>query len=76
MSNPLVDLQQHGQSVWLDYIRRKALLTGDVKGLIENDGLRGMTANPSIFQAAIGSGAGYEDQLTDLALPPPSRARA
>jgi transaldolase len=60
MGNPLVDLQQVGQSVWLDYIRRKALLSGDVRQLIENDGLRGMTANPAIFQAAIAAGDDYD----------------
>jgi transaldolase len=63
MGNPLVELQQHGQSVWLDYIRRKALLSGDVKQLIENDGLRGMTANPSIFQAAIAAGDDYDETI-------------
>lgn len=63
MSNPLVQLQQHGQSVWLDYIRRKSLLEGDVKTLIENDGLRGMTANPSIFQVAIAAGDDYDETI-------------
>jgi len=63
MSNPLVELLQIGQSVWLDYIRRKALLSGDVRGLIENDGLRGMTANPAIFQAAIAAGDDYDETI-------------
>jgi len=63
MGNPLVELQQHGQSVWLDYIRRKALLSGDVQALIDNDGLRGMTANPSIFQAAIAAGDDYDETI-------------
>src|SRR5215207_3857654 len=63
MSNPLVELQQHGQSVWLDYIRRKALLSGDVQKLITDDGLRGMTANPSIFQAAIAAGDDYDETI-------------
>lgn len=66
MSNPLVDLLQHGQSVWLDYIRRKALQTGDVRDLIENDGLRGMTANPAIFQAAIAAGDDYDETISRL----------
>jgi transaldolase len=66
MSNPLVELLGHGQSVWLDYIRRKALQTGDVRGLIENDGLRGMTANPSIFQAAIAAGDDYDETIGRL----------
>jgi len=63
MGNPLVELQQHGQSVWLDYIRRKSLLSGDVTKLIENDGLRGMTANPAIFQAAIAAGDDYDETI-------------
>jgi len=63
MGNPLVELQQQGQSVWLDYIRRKALLSGDVRQLIEKDGLRGMTANPAIFQAAIAAGDDYDELI-------------
>jgi transaldolase len=66
MGNPLLELPKHGQSVWLDYIRRKALKTGDVRGLIENDGLRGMTANPSIFQAAIAAGDDYDETIARL----------
>jgi transaldolase len=66
MGNPLLELQEHGQSVWLDYIRRAALLTGDVRRLIENDGLRGMTANPSIFQAAIAAGDDYDETIARL----------
>jgi transaldolase len=63
MGNPLVELQQHGQSVWLDYIRRKSLLSGDVRKLIKEDGLRGMTANPAIFQAAIAAGDDYDELI-------------
>ena len=66
MGNPLLELQQHGQSVWLDYIRRKALLSGDVRKLIDEDGLRGMTANPSIFQAAIAAGDDYDETIARL----------
>lgn len=66
MGNPLLELQQHGQSVWLDYIRRKSLLSGDITTLIENDGLRGMTANPSIFQAAIAAGDDYDETIGRL----------
>jgi transaldolase len=66
MGNPLLELQQHGQSVWLDYIRRKSLLSGDVRKLIEDDGLRGMTANPSIFQAAIAAGDDYDETIARL----------
>ena len=66
MGNPLLELQQHGQSVWLDYIRRKSLLSGDVRKLIDEDGLRGMTANPSIFQAAIAAGDDYDETISRL----------
>jgi transaldolase len=66
MGNPLLELQQRGQSVWLDYIRRKALLSGDVRKLIDDDGLRGMTANPAIFQAAIAAGDDYDETIERL----------
>src|SRR6476469_7403697 len=66
MGNPLLELHEHGQSVWLDYIRRKALLSGDVRKLIGEDGLRGMTANPSIFQAAIAAGDDYDETIARL----------
>jgi len=47
--NPLKGLLAYGQSPWLDYIRRNILLNGDLKKMIANDGLRGMTSNPAIF---------------------------
>src|SRR5207248_11331046 len=65
-TNPLKDLLKFGQSVWLDYIRRDLITSGELKRLIDNDGLRGMTSNPSIFEKAIvGSNdyAGFLDQL-------------
>ncbi len=65
--NPLLELQALGQSVWLDYISRSALVSGDVRRLIEEDGLRGMTANPTIFQQAISSGTEYDESLERLA---------
>ena len=64
--NPLVELQSYGQSFWYDNIRRKLLLDGTVKKLIVDDGLRGMTSNPSIFDQAIGQSDDYDDQLFDL----------
>lgn len=66
MGNPLVELQQAGQSVWLDYISRKALKSGEVRRLIDEDGLRGMTANPTIFQQAIAAGDDYDRQIAEL----------
>ena len=52
-TNPLKDLLKFGQSVWLDYIRRDLLTSGELKRLIDEDGLRGMTSNPTIFEKAI-----------------------
>jgi transaldolase / glucose-6-phosphate isomerase len=63
MSNRLLDLAQAGQSVWLDYVHRKILENGDLKRLIAEDGLKGMTSNPSIFEKAIGDGPDYDDRL-------------
>ncbi len=49
----LVALQGYGQSVWLDYLRRSLFTSGEFQRLIAEDGLRGVTANPSIFEKAI-----------------------
>ena len=64
--NPLLDLKKHGQSVWLDYIRRSLLTDGDFKRLIEEDGLRGVTSNPTIFEKAIDGSSDYDDALRVL----------
>src|SRR6202522_1608798 len=64
--NPLKDLVKFGQAVWLDYIRRDLLTTGELKRMIENDGLRGMTSNPSIFEKAITGSTLYAQTLKDL----------
>src|SRR5215208_5172692 len=67
MHNPLVALQQYGQSVWLDYIRRNMLESGgELATLIREDGLRGMTANPTIFQQAIAAGDDYDAAIEEL----------
>jgi transaldolase/glucose-6-phosphate isomerase len=66
-SNPLKDLLNYGQSVWLDYIRRDLFTSGELKRLIEEDGLRGMTSNPAIFEKAIAGSADYTDLLQSLA---------
>ena len=65
-TNPLKDLLKFGQSVWLDYIRRDLLTSGELKRLIEEDGLRGMTSNPAIFEKAIAGGTLYDDLLNSL----------
>ena len=65
-TNPLKDLLKFKQSVWLDYIRRDLMTTGELKRLIEEDGLRGMTSNPAIFEKAISGGNYYDDLLNKL----------
>src|SRR5713226_6515403 len=62
-TNPLKDLLKFGQSVWLDYIRRDLITSGELKLLIEEDGLRGMTSNPAIFEKAIAGSTDYADIL-------------
>jgi len=66
-TNPLQALLSYGQSIWLDYIRRDLITTGSLKKMIEEDGLRGMTSNPSIFEKAIGESSLYDDMLKSLA---------
>jgi transaldolase len=61
--NPLLGLLTYGQSPWLDYIRRDILLNGELKRMIAEDGLRGMTSNPSIFEKAITGSDEYQDIL-------------
>ena len=66
-TNPLKDLLKFGQSVWLDYIRRDLFTSGELKRLIAEDGLRGMTSNPAIFEKAISDSKLYDDVLHSLA---------
>src|SRR5258708_31985492 len=66
--NPLVALHSFKLSFWLDYIRRSLLTSGELKKLIEKDGLRGMTSNPTIFEKAISSGNEYDADLKKMAL--------
>ncbi|MER6281732.1 transaldolase [Streptomyces sp900105245] len=61
-------LSDEGVSVWLDDLSRTRITSGNLADLIENRNVVGVTTNPSIFQAAIGSGEGYEEQLSDLAV--------
>src|SRR5271154_7218483 len=66
-TNPLQALLSYGQSMWLDYIRRDLITSGALKKMIEEDGLRGMTSNPAIFEKAIGESSLYDDMLKSLA---------
>ncbi len=65
-TNPLLTLQQLGQSVWLDYIRRSLITSGELKRLIKDDGLRGVTSNPAIFEKAITGSSDYTKALKAL----------
>ncbi len=64
--NPLVELHAYGQSFWYDNIRRKFLQDGTLQRMIDKDGLRGMTSNPSIFEKAIGQSDDYDGQIQTL----------
>jgi len=62
-NNPLIGLKELGQSVWLDNLSRKLIQSGELKRLIEEDGLSGITSNPTIFQKAISGSADYDASL-------------
>ncbi|HVB58633.1 MAG TPA: bifunctional transaldolase/phosoglucose isomerase [Candidatus Acidoferrales bacterium] len=64
--NPLKALSRFGQAIWLDYIRRSLISTGELARLIREDGLRGMTSNPSIFEKAITGSTDYSKALQQL----------
>jgi transaldolase len=67
MSNPLTQLNSLGQSVWLDLIRRNMLTPGgEMQKLIENDGVRGVTSNPAIFEKAINGSPDYDNEIREL----------
>src|SRR5213596_3683690 len=65
-TNLLLDLQKFGQSIWLDYIRRSLITSGELQRLMDEDGLRGITSNPSIFEKAISGSNDYADLLKSL----------
>ncbi|MBJ7405283.1 MAG: bifunctional transaldolase/phosoglucose isomerase [Bradyrhizobium sp.] len=58
--NPVKELEKHGQAVWLDFLARGFIAEGDLKRLIDTDGVKGVTSNPSIFEKAIGSSDEYD----------------
>ncbi|WP_205576381.1 transaldolase [Streptomyces europaeiscabiei] len=68
VTEPLRRLSDEGVSVWLDDLSRERVTSGNLAKLVEKQHVVGVTTNPSIFRAAIGSGEGYEDQLADLAV--------
>ncbi len=66
MTNPLRQLEAAGQAVWLDYLHRDIIENGSLKRLIDDDGLTGLTSNPSIFEKAIGEGDAYDARVRQL----------
>lgn len=64
--NPLKDLNEHGQSVWLDFIQRKLLTGGELRRLVDEDGLKGVTSNPAIFEKAVADSDDYDDLIARL----------
>src|SRR3954467_75883 len=63
--NPAKELENHGQAVWLDFLARGFVVKGDLKKLIDTDGVKGITSNPSIFEKAIGSSDEYDGAIRD-----------
>src|SRR5919202_6066009 len=65
-STPLGRLSQLGQSIWVDFISRDALESGQLARLVRQDSVVGLTSNPTIFQKSIGAGNAYDDQLREV----------
>ena len=65
-TNPLIELHKHGQSFWLDNINRPLVTSGELKRLVEEDGLRGVTSNPTIFEKAITESDAYDDEFSQV----------
>jgi transaldolase/transaldolase/glucose-6-phosphate isomerase len=67
MKNRVSKISDFGQSIWLDYIRRNFILSGELKKMIDEDGLKGVTSNPAIFEEAIAKSNDYKETLTAMA---------
>jgi transaldolase len=65
-TSPIARLNDYGQSPWCDNLTRTLVAGGELAGMIEHDGIRGVTSNPTIFEKAMAGGEGYDDQLTEL----------
>src|SRR5919108_5549246 len=65
-SNPVLDLESFGQSIWMDFISRGTISSGQLQQWIENDGISGVTSNPSIFEKAITESDDYNESIRDL----------
>jgi len=66
MTTPLQQLGEHGQSVWLDFISRELVTTGQLEHRVAQENVTGLTSNPTIFQKAIAEGSLYDDQIREL----------
>ncbi len=66
MTNPLIEVQKFGQSIWYDNIRRGLLTSGELRNMVDNDGLLGVTSNPAIFEKALAGSADYDEALKKL----------
>jgi len=64
--NPLVKAQNFGQSIWLDFLGRGLIVSGDLQRMIEEDGVRGVTSNPSIFEKSIGQTEDYDQAIAEM----------
>ena len=65
-ANPVAALHQYGQSVWLDFIRRSLITSGELKRLVDEDGLGGVTSNPAIFEKAIDGSTDYASAIDEI----------
>src|SRR5512133_538926 len=66
-TNPLLVLESFGQSIWIDYLHRKSIKNGEIKKWIEEDGVSGLTSNPSIFEKAFADSPDYDEAIYALA---------
>src|SRR5580692_7703041 len=69
-ASPIAALREYGQSVWLDFIRRSLIAGGELKRLVDEDGLGGVTSNPAIFEKAIDGSDDYKDAITEISVDP------
>ncbi len=66
MPNPLIDLQRYGQSIWFNNVRRGLIISGELQEMIEQDGVRGVTSNPAIFEKAVAGSTDYNHAMRGL----------
>jgi transaldolase len=70
MANNVKQIHDFGQSIWLDFIDREIIASGKLQKLIDEDGVRGVTSNPAIFEKAITSSSDYDADIKTLGEPP------